>query len=67
MSLNFLSIGQIYELGIGVLFTNHGVNKQDPQTSQVFGMGRKVGRTFEVHDLKIPQQVNSIATITTIL
>ena len=30
LSLNFLSIGQIYELGIGVLFTDHGVNKQDP-------------------------------------
>ena len=31
LSLNFLSIGQLCELGIDLLFTNHGVDVQDPQ------------------------------------
>ena len=35
---------------------------------QVLGIGRKVGRMFEVHDLKIPSQVVSVvATIATLL
>ena len=37
---------------------------QDPRTGQVLGIGRKVGRMFEVRDLKIPSQVVS-ATATT--
>ena len=37
---------------------------QDPRTGQVLGTGRKVGRMFEVHDLKIPSQIVS-ATATT--
>ena len=37
---------------------------QDPRTGQVLGTGRKVGRMFEVHDLKIPSQVISIVAIT---
>ena len=66
LSLNLLSIGQLCELGIDLLFTNHGVDVQDPRTGQVLGTGRKVGRMFEVHDLKIPSQVVfAAATITT--
>ena len=53
LSLNLLSIIQLYELGIDLLFTNHGVDVQDPRISQVLGTGRKVGCMFEVHDLKI--------------
>ena len=34
---------------------------------QVLRTGRKVGRMFEVHDLKIPSQVVSIATAITTL
>ena len=64
LSLNFLSVGQLCELGIDLLFTNHGVDVQDPRMGQVLGTGRKVGRMFEVHDLKIPSQVVS-ATATT--
>ena len=37
---------------------------QDPRTGQVFGTGRKVGRMFEVHDLKISSQVVSAAATT---
>ena len=54
LSLNLLSIGQLCELGVDLLFTNHGVDVQDPRTGQVLGTSRKVGRMFEVHDLKIP-------------
>ena len=32
LSLNFLFVGQICELGIDLLFTNHGVDVQDPRT-----------------------------------
>ena len=54
LSLNLLSVGQLFVLGVDILFTNHGVDVQDPRTSQVLGTGRKVGRLFEVHNLKIP-------------
>ena len=37
---------------------------QDPRTGQVLGTGCKVGRMFEVHDLKIPSQVVSAAATT---
>jgi len=65
LSLNLLSVGQLCELGVDLLFTNHGVDVQDPRTGQVLGTGRKVGRMFEVHDLKIPSQVVSAAATTT--
>ena len=32
LSLNLLSVGQLCELGIDLLFTNHGVDVQDPRT-----------------------------------
>ena len=54
LSLNLLSVGQLFVLGVDILFTNHGVDVQDSRTSQVLGIGRKVGRLFEVHNLKIP-------------
>ena len=67
LSLNLLSFGQLYELGVDILFTNHDVDVQDPRTSQVLGTGHKVGRKFDVHDLKIPSQVGfAIATTTTL-
>ena len=61
LSLNLLSVGQLCELGIDLLFSNHGVDVQDPRTGQVLGTCRKVGRMFEVHDLKIPSQVVSFS------
>ena len=32
LSLNLLSVGQLCELGINLLFTNHDVDVQDPRT-----------------------------------
>ena len=67
LSLNWLSVGQLCELGIDLLFTNYGEDVQDIRTSQVLGIGRKVGRMFEVHDLKIPSQVVFAAATTATL
>ena len=53
LSLNLLSVGQLCELDVLILFSNNGVDVQDPRTGQVLGTNRKVGRMFEVHDLKI--------------
>ena len=64
LSFNLLSIDQLCELGIDLLFTNHGVDVQDLRLGQVLGTSRKVGRIFEVHDSKISSQVVS-ATATT--
>ena len=63
-SICFRSIGQLFEFGIDFLFTNHDMDVQDPQTGQVLGTSHKVGRMFEVHDLKIPSQVVSAAATT---
>ena len=56
-SLNLLSVGQLCELGVDILFINHGVDVQDPQTGQMLRTSHKVGHMFEIHDLKIPSQV----------
>ena len=61
LSLNLLSVGQLFELGVDLLFTNHGVDVQDPRMSQVLRTDCKVGRMFEIHDLKIPSQLVSAA------
>ena len=42
LSLNLLSVGQLCELGIDLLFTNHGVDVQDPRTGQVLGTGLRL-------------------------
>ena len=44
LSLNLFYVGQLCELAVDLLFTNHGVDVQDPQTGQV----------LKVYDLKIP-------------
>ena len=53
LSINLFFVGQLCELEVHILFTNNGVDVQDPRISQVLGTGRKVGCMFEVHDLKI--------------
>ena len=48
LSLNLLSVGQLYELSVDLLFTNHGVDVQDLRTGQVLGTSHKVGCMFEI-------------------
>jgi hypothetical protein len=53
LSLNLLSVGQLRELGLELKFSNKGVDVQDSQTGQLLGIGRKVGRLFELSYLQI--------------
>ncbi|XP_075633854.1 uncharacterized protein LOC142606377 [Castanea sativa] len=65
--LSRTSIALSVASGVDLLFTNHGVDVQDPRTGQVLRTSRKVGRMFEVKDLKIPSQVvSAAATIATL-
>ncbi|GLU14187.1 hypothetical protein SLE2022_307710 [Rubroshorea leprosula] len=54
LSYNLLSVGQLCDLGFEVTFSAHGCHVQDPQTRQLLGTGRKVGRLFELNYLHIP-------------
>ena len=45
-----LSGEQICELWVDLLFTNHGMDVQDPRIGQLLGIGRKVRRMFEVQN-----------------
>ena len=67
LSLNLLYVGQLCELGVDILFTDHVVDVQDPWMGQVLGIDRNIRRMFEVHDLKIPSHVVSAPTITATL
>ena len=48
LSLNLFSVGQLCELGLELTFSNKGVDVQDPQTGQLIGTGRKIGRLFQL-------------------
>ena len=51
---NLLSVGQLTELGFSLTFSSNGVVVQDPQTGQIIGTARKVGRLFELISLHLP-------------
>lgn len=44
LTLNLISLGQLTELDLDVLFSKLGCRVQDPQTGEILGTGRKVGR-----------------------
>ncbi|KAL5762227.1 hypothetical protein ACOSP7_018491 [Xanthoceras sorbifolium] len=56
LTLNLLSVGQLCDLGLDVLFSSSGCRVQDPQTGKTLGIGRKVGRLFELISLHLPSQ-----------
>ena len=62
LAFNLISVGQLCDLGLNVLFSSSGCQVQDPQTGKVLGTGRKVGRLFELISLHIPQQNVSAVT-----
>jgi hypothetical protein len=68
LSLNLLYISQLYELGLDLHFSNRGVDVQDPLTGKLLGIGRKIGRLFELCNLQIPSHMlfSSVATTTTL-
>jgi hypothetical protein len=62
LSLNLLSVGQLCELGLELKFSNKGVDVQDPQTGQLIGTGRKIGRLFEIAFLQTPSHLSPSVT-----
>jgi len=59
LALNLLSMGQLCELSLEVCFSNNGCHVQDPQTGQVLGTARKVGRLFEAISLDVTNRNNN--------
>jgi len=63
LTLNLISVGQLCEQGLNVIFSSFGVQVQDPQTRQILGAGRRVGWLFELQSLHLPSKYVSAATI----
>lgn len=60
LTLNFISIGQLCDLGLTVLFSPTSCVVQDPKTGQALGIGHRHGRLHElihlcIHHLVLPQ------------
>jgi hypothetical protein len=62
LSLNLLSVGQLCELGLELHFSKRGCDVQDPQTRQLIGTARKIGRLFELSSLHLPPTVFAATT-----
>ncbi|XP_015941386.1 uncharacterized protein LOC107466891 [Arachis duranensis] len=58
LNFNLISVGQLVDLSFEVTFFVSGCRVQDPQTRQIIGSGRKVGRLFELENLHIPPVLN---------
>jgi hypothetical protein len=54
LTLNLISVGQLCELGYDLWFRSSSCRVQDPQTNQVLGTGRRMGRMFELTSLHLP-------------
>ncbi|KAA0042921.1 Retrovirus-related Pol polyprotein from transposon TNT 1-94 [Cucumis melo var. makuwa] len=61
LTFNLVSVDQLCNLGLTVSFSPNGCQVQDPKTGQTIGMGRKVGRLFELLSLQVPSP-SSIST-----
>ena len=55
LSLSLDSVAQLLESNLLILFHSFGCVVQDQKTKQIIGLGRKVGRMFEVVFLYHPQ------------
>lgn len=66
LTYNLISVGQLCDLGLTILFSPSGCQVQDPQTRKILGRGKKVGRLFELTSLCLPSnQVSAVVTSTT--
>ncbi|GFS37423.1 hypothetical protein Acr_00g0051930 [Actinidia rufa] len=54
LALNLVSIGQLCDLGLTVLFSSTSCVVQDPRTGQTLGIGRRHGRLFQLIHLHLP-------------
>ena len=66
-SLNLFSVRQLFELNLDLIFSNRGVDVQDPLAGKLLGTGHKIGRLFELHNLQIPSHLVSSFVATTTL
>lgn len=64
LTLNLISVRQLCEQGLKVIFTPLGVQVQDPQTGVILGTGGRMDRLFELQSLHIPNKHVSAAAIT---
>ncbi|KAI3748828.1 hypothetical protein L6452_12207 [Arctium lappa] len=53
LSLSLVSVAQLLESNLNILFHSSGCIVQDPKTKQILGLDRKVGRMFEVVYLRL--------------
>ena len=60
LSRILVSITQLLDFDILILFHSSGCVVQDPKTKQILGLGRKVGRMIEVIYLRLPLQSSSL-------
>ena len=64
LSLSLVSISQLVESALIVIFSSSGCVVQDPKTKEILGIGRKVGRMFEVVYLRLPKPTsNFVASV----
>ena len=61
LTLNLVSVGQLCDLGLTVLFSSTGCVVQDPQTGQTLGIGRRHGRLFQLVHLHLPASTTAAA------
>jgi hypothetical protein len=61
LNFNLISIGQLCDLGYEITFSSSGCHVQDPQTGQLIGTGRKIGRLYELIELHVPLESNICA------
>ncbi|KAG6495810.1 hypothetical protein ZIOFF_043638 [Zingiber officinale] len=54
LALNLVSVGQLCDRGLTILFSPLGCQVQDHEIGQILGTGHKVGRLFELTSLHIP-------------
>uniref|UniRef100_A0A2N9IS94 Integrase catalytic domain-containing protein n=1 Tax=Fagus sylvatica TaxID=28930 RepID=A0A2N9IS94_FAGSY len=62
LSYNLLSVGQLDELSYRIILDYFGCVVQDPRTGQELGTGRRIGRLFEISNLRLPATGVSAAT-----
>ena len=54
LTINLISVGQLCDVGLQVIFFSSYCHVQDTQTGQVIGIGPKVGYMFELIHLHTP-------------
>jgi hypothetical protein len=64
LNFNLISIGQLCDLGYEITFSSSRCCVQDPRTGQLIGIGRKIGRLYELTELHIPHESNICAATT---